>query len=87
MHLIRVATTFKKVISTHVSLIAVILVAGVVVAAGAAFYLLPRQHGVYVGPGLPHTISIVSQVGNVTGSYYAQGFVSIRAYGGSMEQK
>lgn len=75
MRLIRVAMPYKKVISTHVSLIAVILVAGVVVAAGAAFYLLPRQHGVYVGPGLPHTISIVSQVGNVTGSYYAQGFV------------
>ena len=51
------------------------MVAGIVVAAGAAFYLLPRQHGIYVGPGLPHTISISSSMSNITGSYYAQGFV------------
>ncbi len=75
MRLIRVGMSFKKAINTHITLIVVILVAGVVVAAGAAFYLLPRQHGVYVGPGLPHTILIDSQVGNITGSYYAQGFV------------
>ncbi len=75
MRLIRVGMSFKKVISAPITIIVVILVAGIVVAAGAAFYLLPRQHGVYVGPGLPHTFSIDSQVGNITGAYYAQGFV------------
>ncbi len=52
--------------------IAVVSIAGIAIAAGAAFYFLAPKEGAYVGPGLPVSKALDVSLPN-DGSYYGLG--------------
>ena len=55
------------------AVVAVVVVAGVALAAGAIFYWLPPGHGQYSGPGFPYSMQS-SCVLSGRGSWCSQGF-------------
>lgn len=56
-----------------IALVAVLAVAGVVAAVGAAVYWFPQGHGEYSGPGLPYSVAASCELPG-HGSWCSQGF-------------